>query len=73
MVIALSGGDIVIFELLEEDSSQLSEVTRRELGHEITCIDLAPSRQEKLLGSYINLILFHLLIYFLFYLHTHKI
>ena len=64
MVIALSGGDILLFELLEEDCSQLTEVARRELGHEITCIDLSPSRQEKLLG----LLFFFFLVSFFFFL-----
>ena len=70
MVIALSGGDILLFELLEEDSSQLTEVTRRELGHEITCIDLAPSRQEKLLGLFSSLHYFYFCFCFYFFLIT---
>jgi len=40
VVIALSGGDLLYFEL--DDLGQLVEIGKKELGHEVTCLDIAP-------------------------------
>eukprot|EP00211_Chloroparvula_japonica_P000395 CAMPEP_0119132890 /NCGR_PEP_ID=MMETSP1310-20130426/12524_1 /TAXON_ID=464262 /ORGANISM="Genus nov. species nov., Strain RCC2339" /LENGTH=1215 /DNA_ID=CAMNT_0007123557 /DNA_START=66 /DNA_END=3713 /DNA_ORIENTATION=+ len=39
VVIALSGGDLLYFEL--DDLGQLVEVGKKELGHEVACMDIA--------------------------------
>jgi len=40
VVIALSGGEIYYFELDVQD--QLAEIARKDMGHEVTCLDIAP-------------------------------
>jgi len=40
VVVALTGGDLLYFEL--DDVGQLVEVGKKELGNDITCLDIAP-------------------------------
>lgn len=50
-MIALSGGDILYFEL--DDTGQLTEVGKKELGHEITCLDIAPIPEGKIRSRFL--------------------
>ncbi|KAK2194825.1 bifunctional Cleavage-polyadenylation specificity factor, partial [Babesia duncani] len=50
LVLALSGGELVYFEL--DESHTLSEVSRRNLNVEITCMALQPTARGRLLSNF---------------------
>jgi splicing factor 3B subunit 3 len=52
IVIALSGGEIVFFEL--DDTKQLGEVAKRDMNYEVTCLSVQPIPLNRHRGNFLG-------------------